>query len=336
MGSHNFETEAANLTGLHINSTSNSAEALERNPVANLDFSADPELNATADLLASALSQGNRGRLGFLAGAGPFVREVRAVGVGLNPAHPDRLVPLILVDESYGMPIPKEFARAVDVPALLDILLRLIPADHARWESTLVSRIPAPTTNASTGDPVSSAKRGTAGTKVRWGQSAGGSEGLLTAGHVVGNSNQAQVGNTPGNVVFARDFVGSGTRQEADIAVIDFQGMCQPASGITQSGTPSAASWIDILTVSGTKRTQVIGKLSWLYFPGDRGTAGEVYFAYPGVTTGGDSGSAAVSATNPAEVIGHVIGGSGSSGSYVQDFQYQLNVAGGVLSNLRI
>jgi hypothetical protein len=303
--------------------------------MADLNFSAKTQANAGAILLANALSFGDPRRVGFTQRLAPFASEVCGVGVAAEPGNPDRLSPIVLLDSGSAASGPQDLVHVAEVPSLQNLLSNLLPNQRPIWESALVAHVPTPELAAGTGDSVSSAGAGKAGAKVEWGQSSPTQQGLLTAGHVVGANPQANIGGATGNVVFACDFRKSGMIPKADIAVVEFPGTVSLTSCVTRSVTPSAGSSIDILLGGSTKRSQIIGKLLWLYFPSATGTAGDVYFVFPGVTSSGDSGAAAVVAGAPTDAVGHVIGSSGSSASYVQDIQYQL-AAIRTLPNLRI
>jgi hypothetical protein len=305
--------------------------------MADLNFLAETQANTLARLLADALSVGNRGRVGFTERVVPFASEVCGVGVASEPDNPEKLSPIVLLDSGMIQERTRlDLARVAEVPSLRNLLSNLLPNQRFQWETALVAHVSTPQLTASTGDSVHSAKRGTAGAKVIWGQPAPTQQGLVTAGHVVGANPQATIGGSTGNVVFASDIRGSGLFPKADVAVVEFPSTVTLTSCVKRAITPAAGSSIDILVGTSSKTPQIIGKLLWLYFPSVTGTAGEVYFVFPGVTAGGDSGAVATVTGTPTHAIGHHIGGSGTSASYVQDIQYQLAAIGSTLPNLRI
>jgi hypothetical protein len=255
--------------------------------------------------------------------------------IGCVKTSQDNLAPVVLLSTTDPNP------NVLDTPILQVDEVREILEDLAadskwRWQHAIVRRVPEPELRAASGDRIHAAKTGTAGAKVRWGSAPSISEGILTAGHVVGSRSSVSVGGSSGNVVFTHTFIGTSVTPEADVAVIELAS----TSSITSASSPSVGAFVDILTPSGPKTTQVIGKLIWLHFPGSSGTAGEVYLTYPGVTSPGDSGAPAVINGSVTEVIGHLIGGSGATADYIQDINYQLNevqrLGGSGLSGLSI
>jgi hypothetical protein len=279
----------------------------------------------TANLLAQVLLNGPvaRARLGFAPVERPYFAPICGVGV-LDDAVRGGVAPLLLKDAgpnpSSTRPIP--ITEASD---LRELVRDVMPHNRLAWEGSLVIEVTSPRSYAASGDAVAAAHHvGIAGAKVVWGQPVPLSTGLLTAGHVVGSNTTARVGSSSGNIAFADNFINSGTRAKPDVAVIELSN-ASPASTITGMAVPASQEWLDILTKGGTKKTQVLGKLIWLYFPADKGTAGELYLTYPGITIPGDSGAAAVRSAAPNEVVGHVIGGSPGSADYIQDIRYQLN-----------
>jgi hypothetical protein len=290
--------------------------------MSQLEFFDAFDATRKANVLSRLLLRGPAGpALAFAPRKRPVSDLICGVGVAYDQATRS-VTPILLKDAGDSQPqfdlLP--IGEADDVRAELESIL---PGYVEDWTDTFVTSVRTPRSYAATGDTVRTTKRGIAGTKVTWGGPPNLDSGLLTAGHVVGSSTSATVGGATGTIAFANTYVGSGVTPKADVAVIELAN--PPAtSSITKASTPSALDWVNILTFGGPKATQVIGKLIWLFFPADNGTAGELYFTYPGVTIPGDSGAAAVLQSSRHEVVGHVIGGSGSSADYVQDVRYQL------------
>jgi hypothetical protein len=208
--------------------------------------------------------------------------------------------------------------------------------DNAReWSDCIAIGIIPPEVQLAPGDfiGVSSSNstqfylnQGTCGTPVTWGNNH---RGFLTAGHVANqiNYNVEDInGNYIGVVAGVWDSAQSQTG--ADIAVVELSNanIVLNHSGFQgpQKITQGPAN-IDLYLPGGTSTAQVLGNASWLNFPSTKGTYLDLYLTGTSITQGGDSGSA-VTITGTNDLIGHVIAGTGTLMSVIQDAQYQLSV----------
>jgi hypothetical protein len=65
-----------------------------------------------------------------------------------------------------------------------------------------------------------------------------------------------------------------------------------------------------------------MGFCSFVHWPKVGGTCGDTYFTTSSISTGGDSGAAAID--NASNMVGTVIGGTAGYTTYIQDVRYQL------------
>jgi hypothetical protein len=291
--------------------------------MSNVDSFNAFELSTTATFLARTLLDGPPS-MRFNPPTSPFAPEVCGVGI-IDDSKNRGMAPLVLLDAGDNAP-PGELVGLAEVDSIRNVLQSVAADKQRQWEKALALHVSTPQVHSGPGDRVRGQKAGTAGAKVHWGQPVPGNQGVLSAGHVIGTQTTATVAGSPANVAFTQTLLQSRTQPRADVAVLELASSV--SSTISGVGVPTAQDWLEILVPGGTKQTQVLGKLLWLFFPSQGGTAGEVWLTFPGVTVGGDSGAPAVLSKNPSQVIGHVIGGSGSSADYIQDVQYQLGAIG--------
>jgi hypothetical protein len=178
----------------------------------------------------------------------------------------------------------------------------------------------------STDSIVVSQQQGSCGAPVTWGNNH---QGILTAGHVAQQLNNIVtdvIGNQVGTVVGLWDAAQSQTG--ADIAVIELSSTNFPVNNVRFNGPQKITKGltkIDLHLPSGKLSEQVLGNAGWLTFPSTNGTYLDLYLTGNGITQGGDSGSA-VTLAGTNNLIGHVIAGTGTLASVIQDAQYQLSV----------
>jgi hypothetical protein len=245
--------------------------------------------------------------------AAPYAKGVVGVGVW-------RRQPIVLLDG--GLINRSEPTRVGEVGELRAALGEALGRAHEFLLAVPALRVPTPESRANSGDSLRGARTGRVGCPVWWSTDDGVKKhGFLTAGHVVGSQTQVTVGGVTASVVFTRTFANSGATPELDVAVVELG----VTSAITGAGTARATDKIDVLLGGAAPgQTEVTGKMTWLYFPKEKGTVANLYLAEPSVTSSGDSGTPAVLRQATHEVIGHLVGGSGTVADYIQDVDHQL------------
>jgi hypothetical protein len=188
--------------------------------------------------------------------------------------------------------------------------------------------IPAPEPQFASGEKVNGP--GDYGTLGAWVTTRTGQEAILTAGHVaVARTVVHDVAGNTGTVVFSVDPAQvPAAAVTADVAVV------VPDTAQTQSQVPlavtakaSAAAELTITGVaSGSQNAHVMGMTPCLYVPKMSGMWGDLYFTTAGCTASGDSGGPATIA-GTHQLVGHVVGASGTTTSFIQEVDFQLEAA---------
>jgi hypothetical protein len=310
-------------------------------------FGESPLLSARALFLAEALYHGPS-REGAPGPDIPFGARYGIYGVGLASFFggfaeafgvcmlmEEQLVPpplasdLAYEGDSDMMVMPVVRAVALrEVAAASDPMGQLfgerINSPELEWlNSVAVLAVPAPAPNFSPGDKIYATQQGLAGTPVSW----SGGHGFLTAGHVGAMRTAVADGSGQvGTVVFCSDPTSHGKSVEADVAVVELtKGVRMHTSpAVTGSLRPASSCDVDVYTQTGPTTISLMGDLKWLFMPATNGTYGEVYMSTSGVTVGGDSGGP-VFRQGSSELIGHVVGSSGTATSYFQSVDYQID-----------
>ena len=175
---------------------------------------------------------------------------------------------------------------------------------------------------------------GSSGTLGAGVTAASGHHAILTAGHVAPlHDTVKDSGQKKGFVTFSRDPAATlGSAPAADVAVVEPTGQPGgggPAIASTVPGGPSDEVAIHG-AVSGAVTTRIMGFTPFLYAPSMAGMWGQVYFTTHGPTQAGDSGAPAL-LSGTAQLIGHLVGASGTITSYIQAIDLQLQAAGAKL-----
>lgn len=176
---------------------------------------------------------------------------------------------------------------------------------------------------------------GLTGTLGACATAASGQPAILTAGHAVAlNAIAHDAAASPGWVSFASDPASTpGVTPAADVAVVEPQSAALGSGGppISRAAAGGPADVIDFYgQTSGQVSSQIMGFSPFLYTPKMAGMWGQVYFTTAGVTQAGDSG-APVLRNGTDELIGHLVGASGTAMSYVQAVEFQLQASGATL-----
>jgi hypothetical protein len=256
-----------------------------------------------------------------------FSTRVYGTAVVIRPEG-ERLA--VLFDRTLG-PTPAGFAdppRASDVEGVSNVM-RELGAD-APLDDIVALPIAPPEPYFAPGERVSGGGAfGTLGALVT---TAAGTDGILTAGHVAspGALVQDDAGAT-GLVTFSIDPAQvSGPIVTADVAVIEplsWRAMSPPCT-LAATATATGANAVTATgTVSGRQNGVIMGMTAYLYVPKMAGQWGDVYFTTAGISTGGDSG-APVTLAGTNDLIGHVVGGSPPTTSFVQEIDFQLKAVG--------
>lgn len=250
------------------------------------------------------------------------------LGVGvLADARHDR--PLVVVQRDRveqelpeGEPIPVS-----EVSEVGSFLAEVTAGGPQRFAEVVVIAVSEPRGHFAAGGGVSClGRRGTLGALVT---SHRGRDAILTAGHVAaqGATARDEQGHS-GQVVFSADpSTSPGRTVSADVAVVEARDW-EPAT-VRIGGTARAKGRDELAVhgrVSGPARADVAAFCTYFNWPGVAGAWADVYLTDAGISQPGDSGAAACLAGTDL-LVGHVVGGSGSVMSYVQDVETQLRAA---------
>lgn len=274
------------------------------------DFGGNPILASRAEVLAYRLLYGPDG---LPSTQSPFGVSAGINGVGI---YSEFKAPVLFVSTKLLTGGSIDEAKSI---SRLDDALRTIARDGEDWSDVLAWGIDDPIQEVASSDRVRGARQGTAGAPVRWNGPSGVKHGILTAGHVAGAANLIRDtrGNTVGNVVQCHLPQANGV----DVALIELNApSSSPRLAGPQGVTAQAA--IDLRTTAGPVSGSIIAKAGWFYWAPYSATYLDLYLTHSAISTGGDSGSVALtSSTN--NVIGTLIGSS--SCSFIQDARTQLS-----------
>lgn len=161
--------------------------------------------------------------------------------------------------------------------------------------------------------------------------SAGGSDAILTAGHAAPGGVARDPAGNSGFVTFSSDPARiPASAVTVDVAVIEttYAGGGPPIAG------QATAAGRELVTLhgnqSGQKSAGIFAYCQFLNTPTAGGQWADVYLTDVGISQKGDSG-APVLKDGTDELIGHLVGGSGNTTSYIQDIGMQLRACGAVL-----
>ncbi len=250
------------------------------------------------------------------------------VGVAATDAG-DR--PLVVADAARleeQLPLGETVPLA-DAAEVRHLVLEL--TGGARLGGTVVLAVEEPQPHFGCGGEVrSGARRGTLGALVR---SAGGRDAILTAGHVAargapvrdasGNSGATTFSCDPSSLI--------GTAPAADVAVIETRSWDPPRLAVSGPAIAQGRQRIELHDRQGTVvAAGVQAFCTYFNWPGGAGAWADLYLTDLGVTSPGDSGGPAFLAGSD-RIVGHIVGASGSTTSYVQAIDTQLRAAGATL-----
>lgn len=251
------------------------------------------------------------------------------LGVGVA-VHSGNEYPMVLVNSSGVRDVDsgKTVHDVSDIPEVEDELGEHV--GHDEMHNYKVRLVEPPEPQYFPGDEVHGlGTRGTLGAGV----SVNGTDAILTAGHVAqGATTVKNSGGVPGQVLVSIDPSSTGSAMPmADVAVIQ-PARWATASTIQLSGTSSAVQGgteIEIHGLSGVQSATVMGFTPFLHVPSMAGQWGDLYFTTAGVTAGGDSGAPVV-LKGTDSLIGHLVGASGSTTSYIQTITLQLSATSAI------
>lgn len=247
--------------------------------------------------------------------------------------QPDGLRPVVCVEERLaprGKSVAEALPQLYDLPEVASLLqerAEIFPRDD-----TVVLALPHAELHYGPGRGVRGIGSGTLGARV---QTDTGVEGILTAGHVAPAG--AVVHNTSGasaDVVFSIDPAQLPAAQVApDVAVLvpHLPNAWHPGTPVTGMRVSAPGERVTLVGhESGEKTTTIVGAMPEYWVSAASGMWASVYLTAESFSQRGDSGGP-VTAEKTSNLVGHVIGGSGSFTSFVQSIDVQLKVTGATL-----
>jgi len=188
---------------------------------------------------------------------------------------------------------------------------------------------PPPILHASPGDvAIAGGSIGTFGAPVQWDSAYG----IVTAGHVAGPIGSIAYTAAPGgklqqigSVVFSRTAAGAGPRGGADVGLIELAGTMPKGWAQSKGITAQALDKVDVQRNSGPAQAELKGMYAWLAYPNTNIVFADIYQTDTAITQQGDSGAVAHH-KGTGDIVGHVVGGTGTVASYIQEIDYQLRV----------
>lgn len=269
-------------------------------------------------------------------------RQPVALGAGVVRVH-DREAPVLVVNERL---VGGEGLFPSEQESLAE---RLLPLEELEVGRLFAERmkdpegraqaaalvVPEPAPYFRQGERITEGARfGTLGCRVT---SREGKPSILTAGHVpTGQGAIVRASSSAKGIV---TYCSDPARVPFSAAVADVAVITPPDRGTLrpgglQVGAIAQAHAGDRLAsygaVSGPQTMECAGVIDPLYIPSMAGRWASVYMTTAGQTKPGDSGGMVLSPTG--DLIGHVVGGSASFTSWIQDADYQLTQAGAQLA----
>jgi hypothetical protein len=263
----------------------------------------------------------------------PFGARYSIWGVGLVNIEDHEAI-AIFVEASSVYVNEGERVSLTQAELVHEAIKELYPKDYAKWEEDChVIGVVEPELYAKR---LQATQQGMCGASVTWGNNR---NGFFTAGHVA-QSQGALVYDRGGDILgtVAASWDPASSQTSADVAVVELAtNVSNPGLSLSGTNTISGPTNINIHKAGSSPNVMVVTKTPWFYFKQVNGNVADLYWTERGVTQRGDSGAAAtISGTD--ELIGHVVGGTGTYASFVQDINYQARVIRSApgFSNIRL
>lgn len=271
-------------------------------------------------LLAGVMQGDNERHSLYRRSADDLAQLLLGVGVGRTGGA---VRPMLLADASVFGDLGESSLELGNSP------LAALGASYPVPPETFVRFVPPPVPQWSPGGALRGQIIGTSGAWVLHEQFG---RCITTAGHILRDVNTARCACGKEARVVAREIPKDNRAASAacDMALLkpSDNDVCGRV-GYTNA-EPDVESRVTIHTSRGEFHTGLSGLWYWARCPG-LGVWRDVYCTDEGITLPGDSG-ALVTCDPSGAAIGHVVGASGTTLSYVQDIRYQLDVFGAMLA----
>ncbi len=259
------------------------------------------------------------GPLGKLETRTLFGARFGVSGVGmLQRDSREFLVFFMSTPRSKVVPLDKApLLRLKEDGNLIEAMKIAWPNEEIPDEDGRIIRMPRVFQQAAAGSRVAGISLGTVGPAAK----STGSNGFLTAGHVVGSGGNVKdaSGKVIGTIRQSFDPKALTSASNVDVAYVEMKTPAATTVCTLGSRLTSSSSSIQVILNSGTTSASVVSKAAWYLISG--ACYNDVYLTGKACTSPGDSGALAAVSRG---AVGLVVGGASGVSTFIQDIHTQL------------